>query len=184
MHKREPWWRRRLTIRTRRDCKTTCAKWLKKNIDNVLLLGKVVLWVEEGNLLLFSLHWKHDELSTYPSNICYSELRHMQPLLSSCLLCFFHLTWFPPSDFQRISSLTMNGVLNMSKEHQYSTLKSWVWSLLDCRSHLALPPYHCRYSYNLNNCVSLPVTETEMKCPDPFISKDLLPSHRVSLTDP
>lgn len=102
VHKCEPWWSCKLTIRTRRrDCKTTCAKWQKENIDNVLLLGKGGLLVEEGKPLLFSLHWKHDELSTCPRNICCSELRPMQPLLSSCLLCFFHLTWFPAIRFPK-----------------------------------------------------------------------------------
>lgn len=43
-----------LTIRTRRDCKTACAKWQREKTDNVLLLGKGVLRVE-GNVLLISL---------------------------------------------------------------------------------------------------------------------------------
>lgn len=41
-----------LIIRTRRNHKTACAKWQKENTDNVLLLGKELFYVEEGNMLL------------------------------------------------------------------------------------------------------------------------------------
>lgn len=80
---------------------------------------------------------------TWSRNICCSEFRHMQ-LLSSLLLSlnlischhisevFYHWPWVE--------------VLNMSQEHEYSTLESWDWSLLNCSLHLALPLYCCSYS--------------------------------------
>ena len=91
---------------------------------------------------------------------------------------FFTSRDFLPSYSQRIWSLAMDGVLNMPQEHYHSALKSWDQSLLDCHSDLALPLSTSAATVITSVTESLPVVETEVKCPDPLISRDLLPNHR------
>lgn len=88
-----------MKINKRRDYKTACGKWQKENTDNALLLGNgVTLWRRKT----YATHiFAKSSINYQPvPKIFASDLRHTQ-LLSSCLLCFSHLTWFPALTFPK-----------------------------------------------------------------------------------
>ena len=145
----------------------------KKNLVNALLLGKGVFWVEDGDPLVTFLLWKHDELPAHPSNIYYSELRHMQPPLSS----LFHIPWLPAITFPK--NLVIGHGWAIKHATGTSSLHIEILRPITFGLPLRLGPtslYLCSYSYNISNRVSLPVVETEVKCPDPLISRDCCPT--------
>lgn len=120
-----------VTIRTgKRLPKLLVQSDKKRNTDNVPSLKWAVFWVEEE--ICYSYPCREYDKLTYSKNICYSELSHMQLLLSSCLPCLFLFNLISclrlPENFVIDCGWDIKHVIGIS---QYCRAKSWDWSLWD-----------------------------------------------------